>query len=56
MMKTSSGAYATGEDRQRDALGKQRLAQLGASQLPAEQDALGDVSDTHGGTGYATNL
>ena len=45
-----------GEDREGDALGQQRLAQLGAAELPAEQDPLGDVSDTHEPTGYGSTV
>ena len=36
-----------GEDGEGDALGEKRLAQLGAAQLAAEQDPLGDVADAH---------
>ncbi len=35
------------EDGQRDALRQQRVSQLGAAQLAAEQDPLRDISDAH---------
>ena len=43
------GQGVAGEDRQRDPLREQRLAQLGAPQLAAQQDPLGDIADTHVG-------
>ncbi len=36
-----------GEDRERDPLGQERLAQLGATELASQQDPLGDVPNSH---------
>ncbi len=40
-----------GEHREGDLLGKQRLAELRATELATQQDPLRDVADTHDGTG-----
>ena len=41
------GQGVAGEDGQRDPLGQQRLPQLAAAQLATQEDALGDIADTH---------
>jgi hypothetical protein len=41
------GECVGGEDRQRDALGEQRLAQLRARELAADQHALAQLRDAH---------